>query len=597
MSRIKQAIKSIFYSVNLYYQSSGLLIVLYLTLYLLSTSFSLFHSFSLKCILDGLTDEQLRLNSVILWAVLYFLSIFLLRVNSSATSITGDCCIKKAELLYDCRLADKLSKLPLSYIDSSVGRDMIDDVRYSRGSSVYLVSRLILIITSIYSFVVTFSILVGFNIWLSIILLMLTIPGALLSDYFERKSDKLRCELAPDNRKFSYYRWMLTDAWPAKDVRMYNLTDAISARYNEEKTAYIAANKRLEKKAVKSLILADIIRHSGEFALVVFSVFEAIKGHISIGDVALYTGFALTVGNSFEIILRYTVMIIGLDTERMERVFEFYNIKTYDQSKPTRELNEFQSVTFENVFFKYPYTEKYVLSGVSFTLNKGDKLSIVGINGSGKSTIIKLMLGLYNVDSGRILVNGYPMSDYDISDVRRMFSVLFQNFVQYPLTLRENVSLSDSTNMENDNDIETALVQSGVYDELQPKLENGLNSFMTRQFDNKGTELSRGQWQKIAISRAYFKKAPVIIFDEPSAALDAEAENRIFRNFEDITEGKTGIMISHRISSARISNKIIVLDNGIITEQGTHEELLAHEGLYSKLYNLQRDKYSVKEVD
>ena len=474
---------------------------------------------------------------------------------------------------------------------------MIDDVRYSRGSSVYLVSRLILIITSIYSFVVTFSTLVGFNIWLSIILLMLTIPGALLSDYFDRKSDKLRCELAPDNRKFSYYRWMLTDAWPAKDVRMYNLTDAISARYNEEKTAYVAANKHLAKKAVKSLILADIIRHSGEIALIVFSVFEAIKSHISIGDVALYTGFALTAGISFENILRYTVMIVGLDTERMKRVFEFYSIKTSEQHKPSKVIDEFQSVSFEDVYFKYPYTEKYVLSGVSFTLNKGDKLSIVGINGSGKSTIIKLMLGLYNVDSGRILVNGYPMSDYNISDVRKIFSVLFQDFVHYPLTLRENVSLSESINMENDNDIETALVQSGVYDELQPKLENGLNSFMTRQFDNKGTELSRGQWQKIAISRAYFKKAPVIIFDEPSAALDAEAESKIFRNFEDITEGKTGIMISHRISSARISNKIIVLDNGIIAEQGTHEELLAHEGLYSKLYNLQRDKYSIKEVD
>ncbi len=597
MSRLKQAIKSISYSVKLYYQSSGLMMVLYLTLYLLSASFSLFHSFSLKCILDGLTNAELRLNSVILWSALYFLSIFLLRVNSSATSITGDCCIKKAELLYDCRLADKLSKLPLSYIDSSFGRNMIDDVRYSRGSSVYLVSRLILVITSIYSFAVTFLILARFNIWLSIILLMLTVPGVLLKDYFERKSDKLRRRLAPDKRKFSYYRWMLTDAWPAKDVRMYNLTDAITARYDEEKDAYIAANKRLAKKAVKSLIFADIIGHGGEIALVVFSVLEAIKGHISIGDVGLYTGFAITVGSSFKNIMLFGAMIVGSDAEKMKRVFEFYNIKTCNQSKPARELNQFESIAFEDVYFKYPYTEKYVLSGVSFTLNKGDKLSIVGINGSGKSTIIKLMLGLYNVDSGRILVNGYPMSDYDIGDVRRMFSVLFQNFVQYPLTLRENVSLSDSANMENDSDIKAALVKSGIYDELQPKLENGLNSFMARQFDNKGTELSRGQWQKIAIARAYFKKAPVIIFDEPSAALDAEAENRIFCSFEDMAEGKTGIMISHRISSAKISSKIIVLDNGRIMEQGTHEELLALKGLYSKLYNRQREKYSVKEGD
>lgn len=597
MNRFKKTIKSICYSVNLYYRSSGLMVVLYLILYLLSASFSLFQNFSLRCVLDSLTNAHSGLNSAILWAALYLLSIILLRINSSAVSITWDYSVKKAELLYDSTLADKLIQLPLSYIDSSVGRDIIDDVRYSRGTTINLVSRLIQIITSIYSFVVTFSVLVGFNALLSVILLMLTIPGALLSDYFGRKSDKLRYELAPDNRKFSYYRWMLTDAWPAKDVRMYNLTDAISGRYNEEKTAYVAANKRLAKKAVISLIFSDIIRHSGEIALVIFAVSEATMGHISIGDVALYTGFSLTVGSSFDNILHYIMMITGLDTERMSRIFEFYSIKVDDQAKPTKTLNEFQSVTFDNVYFKYPYTDKYVLSGVSFILNKGDKLSIVGKNGSGKSTIIKLMLGLYDIDSGRILVNGYPMSDYNISDVRRMFSVLFQDFVQYPLTLRENVSLSDSIKMRDDNGIEAALVQSSVYDELQPKLENGLDSFMTRQFDDKGTELSRGQWQKIALSRTYFKNAPVVIFDEPSSALDAEAEDRIFRNFEDISDGRTGIMISHRISSARISNKIIVLDGGKITEQGTHDELIAHGGLYSKFYNLQREKYAIKETD
>ena len=236
-----------------------------------------------------------------------------------------------------------------------------------------------------------------------------------------------------------------------------------------------------------------------------------------------------------------------------------------------------------------------MLKDVSFTLNKGDKLSLVGINGSGKSTIIKLMLGLYEIESGQILINGYPMSDYDIRDVRKMFSVLFQSFVQYPLTLRDNIALSDYSRASDSKAIETALKQSGVYGELQDKLLNGLDSFMTRQFDDTGTELSKGQWQKIALSRAYFKNAEILIFDEPSAALDAEAEDRIFKNFEDISEGKTGIMISHRISAARISNKILVLDGGVITESGTHDELVALGGLYAKLYTLQKEKYTAKE--
>lgn len=319
-------------------------------------------------------------------------------------------------------------------------------------------------------------------------------------------------------------------------------------------------------------------------------VFSAIEGKIGIGDVALYIGFANTIANSLLITATF-----GRISKLMEKLFDFFSIHT-KQKQGNRKLDTFISLAFENVYFKYPHTETYVLSGVSFTVNKGDKLSIVGINGSGKSTIIKLMLGLYRIESGQILINGYPMSDYDVRDVRKLFSVLFQNFVRYPLTLRENIALSSLERIQSREVIEEVLTQSGVYEEIKPKLENGLDSFMTRRFDDKGTELSQGQWQKIALSRAYFKNAPVIIFDEPSAALDAEAEDRIFRNFESISDGRTGIMVSHRISSARISNKIIVLDGGKITEEGTHDELVLLDGLYAKLYRLQREKYTVKEV-
>lgn len=228
-------------------------------------------------------------------------------------------------------------------------------------------------------------------------------------------------------------------------------------------------------------------------------------------------------------------------------------------------------------------------------LNKGDRLSIVGINGSGKSTVIKLMLGLYEIESGSILINGLPMEEYDIREVRRLFSALFQNYVQYPLTLRENVALSSIDRLHCDEDITSSLEQSGIRSDLEPKLERGLDSHMTKKFDDKGTALSKGQWQLIGLARAYFKESGYMILDEPSAALDAEAEDRIFSEFASMSQGKTGIMISHRISSARLSNKVIVLDGGKITESGTHDELIALGRLYAKLYNLQREKYAMKE--
>ena len=175
-----------------------------------------------------------------------------------------------------------------------------------------------------------------------------------------------------------------------------------------------------------------------------------------------------------------------------------------------------------------------------------------------------------------------------------MFSVLFQNFVKYPLTFRENIGLSDYREMENDKKIFHCIEQGGITEDILSKLRQGIDSTMTREFDDDGVELSKGQWQKIAIARTYFKNADVIVFDEPSAALDAEAEDKVFESFCDITKNKTGIMISHRISSSKIATRVIVLDGGKIVEEGTHEALLESGGLYAKLYNLQKSKYTME---
>ena len=594
MNKMKLFMKSIGYSVKLVYKSSGIMLLIYFLLNIFGSTLGLFETYALKYILDNLSATSPQIDLILLWIGLYAASLVIVQANTSLHTIIYDSIMKKAEHLYEYNLANKLAELPLSIIDSSEGKNMVDDVRYSKNTAVYTTYRMIRVIIWLYTFTVAFVTLLKFNVWFSFIFLVLTIPGIIFNTVFAKIAENWRREKAPDVRKFSYYRWMLTDAWPAKDVRMYDLTNHIKARYNEEKKQYLSDNKKLDKQKLLLLLLAEIIRRSGEIAFTVFVVFKAINGQISIGDVALYIGFALRTSNSFNNIVFNLVMGYTRSTEVMKRVFDFFDIKT-EHSNGNRKIKSFENLTFNSVYFKYPHTDKYVLTGVSFTLNRGDKLSIVGINGSGKSTIIKLMLGLYEIESGQILINGYPMSDYDIRDVRKLFSALFQSFVQYPLTLRENIALSSLERIDDSDEIESVLRQSGVYEDIKPKLENGLDSFMTRKFDDKGTELSKGQWQKIALSRAYFKNAPIIIFDEPSAALDAEAEDRIFKNFESISDGKTGIMISHRISSARISNKIIVLDGGKITEQGTHEELVSLNGLYAKLYNLQREKYTIKE--
>lgn len=597
MNLMKTSWKAVKYSFRLIFRSSKLMILFYLALNLICETSPLFSAFVLKYLLDILTAESLEITAVMAYIGLYIMALVVLQGLNSVKNVVYDTVFKKAEHLYDCELLEKLAALPMSFIDTSEGKDMVDDMRYIKNTAVYLTYRIVQIITLLYTFCVAFATLINFNVWFSLLFLALTVPGIILNVVFDRKAEELHRKTAPDIRRFSYYRWMLTDAWPAKDVRMYDLTEPIKARYDSEKDEYRKEVKRLDQKNICASLLTELIIRSGEIAFTIFVVLRALSGEVTLGNVALYIGFALSASSSFQTMTSIVVMGFTRTTKMMERIFEFLSIKCPDQGRGKRKLEKFDSLAFENVYFKYPLTEKYILSGASFILNRGDKLSIVGINGAGKSTIIKLMLGLYEVQSGEILINGYPMSDYDIKDIRRMFSVLFQSFVQYPLTLRDNIALSDYRRAKNNAEINEALKQSGVYDEIQFKLENGLDSYMTRSFDDNGTELSKGQWQKVALSRVYFKDAPIIIFDEPSAALDAEAEDRIFKNFEAISNNKTGIMISHRISAARMSNKIIVLDGGKVAEQGMHDELVALGGLYAKLYNLQKEKYTLKEVN
>lgn len=594
MNKGKLLLKSAEFSIFLIYKSSGLWIAICFLLAFVASTLGIASTYALKYLLDTLTAESILIPKVILWISIYIVIMLITQANQSIQNILYDTIFKKAEHLYECNLAEKLSKLPLSVIDSSDGKDMVDDVRNAQDTVVYLIYRLVQIISFVYTFTVAFAVLIVFNVWFSLLMLLLTLPGVILLLVYDKKAEDLRREQAPDVRKFCYYRWMLTDSWPAKDVRMYDLTEPIKSRYDEVKKEYLTANKRLDKKKLRSMLFSELILRAGESLFTVFVIWKAVNAEIGIGDVALYVGLALSAVNAFEGFMNIGLFTYTRTTEIMNRVFDFFAIPNEDKSG-TRILGTFESLAFQNVYFKYPYTDRSVLNGVTFTLNKGDKLSLVGINGSGKSTIVKLMLGLYEIESGEILINGYPMSDYDLRDVRKLFSVLFQSFVQYPLSLRDNIALSDYGRGMDEDAIITSLKQSGVYDELQEKLESGLDSFMTRQFDDKGTELSKGQWQKIALSRVYFKNAEIFIFDEPSASLDAEAEDRIFKNFESISEGKTGIMISHRISASRMSNKILVLDGGVITESGTHNELIEKNGLYAKLYNLQKSKYAAKE--
>lgn len=591
---MRKLFKTLKFSFQLLYRSSRLLVLAYLLANLLCTILPLVNAYILKEILNRLASPSPSLRDLLFFAGGYIMMLVAVQAARSCASLSDALIRQKAENQYSLDVSYALDKLPLSFLDTSRGKDMIDEVNHLKTVVANFPNFVVRAVSASTAFLISFSAIVSFHLWFSLLFLLLTVPGLLCQYHFRKKADQLRRKTAPDVRKFSYYRWMLTDSWPAKDVRMYNLTDPIKGRYDAEKKEYRKANKRIDQKRLSMALLAELIMRSGEILFSAFVVWKAASGEVGIGDATLYISLAVSATASFQDASGSFLYGIVRTAQNMGYVFEFFGLTATEGMEGKRGLESFESLVFDGVYFKYPSTDRYVLNGVSFTLDKGDRLSIVGINGSGKSTIIKLMLGLYEAEQGRILINGFPMAEYDLKDIRRLFSVLFQTFAQYPLTLRENIALSDIGRMGESGEIRQALRKGGILGALEPKLENGLDSFMTRQFDDRGTELSKGQWQKVALSRAYFKDSPIVIFDEPSAALDAEAEDAIFRNFEEISDGKTGIMISHRISSAKLSNKIIVIDGGKITEQGTHHELVTLGGLYAKLYDLQHKKYAAK---
>lgn len=583
---IKILIKSFKHSLSITCSVGKALTGFYIVLQIINSTLPLFITFVFSGFLDALAYNKSE-KEITLYLAFFFSAAVLSLFTGNLSRYVASTLADKTGREYDRRILRKLNELPLSVIDTSKGRDLIDNVQNFKGLATSVFSDALGIFSSIYSFIIAFAAIFVYNPLFAIIFVVLTIPGIIVDSYFYKKNTDLAMNGVMDTRKFNYYKWMLVDLWPGRDVRMYDLTEPILKRHVEEMDKYINKRKKLADAGLRSGLGSEFIKRSGEVVFTVFVIVQAFQGVITIGEVALYIGFALGICESFAAAARAVADMFIVTAPHMSWLFEFFDIPGVNITDKSSDVKSFESIEFKDVYFKYPLQENYVLKGVSFKLNKGERMSIVGINGAGKSTIIKLILGLYEIESGEILLNGHPIGEYNTKDLHALFSVMFQQYVQYPLSLRENVALSAVESLNDDERILAALKQSSAPEFLFSNIDVN----MTRQFDDKGVELSKGQWQSVALSRVFFKDAPVLIFDEPAVSLDAEAEDYILDNYMKLSSQKTGIMISHRIYGAKFSTKIIVLQDGKITECGTHDELVEKNGFYCELYNLQKSKY------
>lgn len=318
-----------------------------------------------------------------------------------------------------------------------------------------------------------------------------------------------------------------------------------------------------------------------------YMVWKVFKGAIGIGDFTMYisatNNFSTQVSQLLTQFIELRQMCRYLD---LYLQFEALPIKVQEGSRKIEALSSV-NIEFKNVWFKYPQAEDYTLKDVSLTLNSGEKMSIVGQNGAGKTTFIKLLCRLYEPERGEILINGVNVKEYAFDEYTKLLSVVFQDYKLFSFTIKENMSFNQACNEE---ELEIALQKSGVRDKVA-SLDKGVETSLYKNFDKEGTELSGGEMQKLAIARAIYKNAPIVVLDEPTAALDPYAEYEIYAKFNELVKNKTAIYISHRLSSCRFCDKIAVFDNGRLIEQGTHTELKEQDGKYAQMWKAQAQYY------
>jgi ATP-binding cassette subfamily B protein len=433
--------------------------------------------------------------------------------------------------------------------------------------------------------------LMVFNPWLMALLFITVLPAFMGEVYFNDQTYSLSRRQTPERRELDYVRYIGASDETAKEVKLFNLSGFLIDRFKILSQKFYLDNKRIAMKRSLWGTAFSLFGTLGYYGAYVFIIYKTIGGKISIGDLVFLSGSFRQLRSLLDgILTRFTAVSQG--AIYLKDFFDFFEIQP--SIVPSANALPFpnpvkQGFVFEQVGFRYANAENWAIRGVSFTLQAGEKLALVGENGAGKTTLVKLLARLYDPTEGRILLDGHDLRDYNLAELRKNIGVIFQDYIRYQMTVSQNIAVGNIDEKENRELIVQAAKKS-LADRLVQKLAGRYEQALGKRF-NQGVELSGGEWQKIALARAYMKEAQLLILDEPTSALDARAEFEVFQRFAELTQGKTAVLISHRFSTVRMADRILVLDKGTVLEIGSHYELLQKEGRYAELFNLQAMGY------
>jgi ATP-binding cassette, subfamily B, bacterial len=486
----------------------------------------------------------------------------------------------------------KALALDMAFFEHPDFYDRLQNARREGGyKPVELINDTFQIVQNVITMISFAALMLRFSPWLVLILLATSIPAFIAETRFSEQGFRLLTRRAPETRQINYLARLLTEDSAAKEIKLFNLGNKLLARYTDLFAKFFEEDKSLAIRRAAVGFSLGLIATLGFYGSYAWIVWRTVQGAISLGDMTLYLTIFRQGQSTFQSILA-AVGNIYENNLFMANYFEFLDLQPQmSVAAPAIKLAGpiASGVEFRGVGFRYPDTDEWVLRGVDLRIRAGEKIALVGHNGAGKTTLIKLLSRLYDPTEGAILIDGIDIRNVDPAELRQKIGVIFQDFVRYHLPASENIGFGRIEAADQTEKIIDSARKSGAHAIIE-NLPEGYETMLGRWFHG-GHELSLGEWQRIALARAFMRDAEILVLDEPTASLDAQSEYEIFRRFQELTDGKMAILISHRFSTVRMADRIVVIQGGGIAEIGSHEELLRREGIYAQLFGMQAEGY------
>lgn len=538
-------------------------------------------------LLDGGGDATFLWQMVALEFALALLTDLLSRATSLVDGLLSDLIANRTSV----DIMRHAATLDLYQFEDAEFYDKLERARRQTTGRSVLMSQLLAQFQSVITIIVLGVSVVAFSPWLIVLLAVAVVPSFIQENYFNQQKYSLTRSWTPERRELDYLRYLGASDITAKEVKIFGLADFITDRFDELSMKYYRANRRLSIRRAGWGALFSTLSSVTYYGAYVLIIVQTLSGQISVGTLTFLAGAFRRMQQGLRTVLS-RVASIGENALYLQDLFDFFRIRPTIADRP--EALPFPRVLetgwrFENVSFRYPGAETFAVRNITFDLPAGTKLALVGENGAGKTTLVKLLARLYEPTEGRILLDGKDLRDYRLAALRDNVGVIFQDFFRYQLTARENIAVGRISDIGDQGKVADSARKS-LAEAVVESLPGKYDQVLGRRFAN-AMDLSGGQWQKIALARAYMREAELLILDEPTSALDARAEYEVFQRFTELISGKSAVIISHRFSTVRMADVILFLEHGRRLEMGSHDELMALGGKYAELFQLQARGY------